>query len=207
MDAGRQDQGRPLESDEREEPFMTTLTDRPATALLVVDMQRGVVGQAHDVERVTANIASLVERARSVSVPIIWVQHSSDDMPEGSEAWEYVDDIQRADAEPLVAKRYCDSFEETDLESVLAEHAVGRLIVTGAQTDACIRATLHGALVRGYDTTLVSDGHTTKDMRDWGSPISAEQAIAYANMYWSFSAAPGRTCSTVATADVQLLPD
>ena len=60
------------------------------------------------------------------------------------------------------AKRYGDSFEATDLEPVLAERGVGRLIVTGAQTDACMRSTLHGAFVRGYDVTLVDDAHTTE---------------------------------------------
>lgn len=186
---------------------MTTLANRPATALLVIDMQRNVVKQGHDVDTVTANINALVDKARAESVPVIWVQHSGDDMPEGSVGWEYVDELKRQDGEPLVAKRYGDSFEETDLESLLAEHSVGRLIVTGAQTDACIRSTLHGALARGYDTTLVGDAHTTEDMQEWGSPISAEQAIAYANLYWSFSSAPGRTCATVATAAVDFNAD
>ena len=68
-------------------------------------------------------------------------------------------------------KHYGDSFEDTDLESLLAEHQVGRLVVTGAQTDACIRSTLHGALVRGYDVTLVEDAHTTEDLRQWGVPL------------------------------------
>ena len=49
------------------------------------------------------------------------------------------------------------------VEAVLSELEVGRLVVVGAQTDACIRSTLHGAFVRGHDTALVSDGHTTED--------------------------------------------
>ena len=104
--------------------------------------------------------------------------------------------------EPLVHKRFGDSFEDTELESILAQLGVGRLVVTGAQTDACIRSTLHGALVRGYDATLVSDAHTTEDMREWGSPIGPADAIAYTNLYWSFSSAPGRSGGTTATADV-----
>ena len=64
-------------------------------------------------------------------------------------------------------------------------------MVTGAQTEECIRSTLHGALVRGYDATLVSDAHTTEDMREWGFPVTPEQSIAYTNMYWSWAAAPG----------------
>ncbi len=54
----------------------------------------------------------------------------------------------------IVHKTYGDSFEDTDLESVLAEREVGRLVVPGAQTDMCIRSTLQGAIVRAYDATL-----------------------------------------------------
>ena len=181
---------------------MTSLADRPNTALIVIDMQRGVVGQAHDVDRVVANINSLVDRARAERVPVVWVQHADDGMPEGSEGWEYIAELTRHDGEPLVHKHYGDSFEETDLESILSDRKVGRLVVTGAQTDACIRSTLHGALVRGYDTTLVEDAHTTEDMREWGAPFAPEQAIAYTNMYWKWSSAPGRTGGTVPAAEV-----
>ena len=186
---------------------MTTLTDRSGTALLVIDVQRDVVGQAHNVDRVVANINSLVDKARSENVPVIWVQHSDDGMPEGSDGWQYVAELERNDDEPLVSKSYGDSFEATDLESILSDRKIARLVVTGAQTDACIRSTLHGALARGYDTTLVSDAHTTEDMRKWGSPLSPEQAIAYTNMYWSFSNAPGRTCTTVGTDEVEFAAD
>ncbi len=185
-----------------EENHVSTLTDRSTTALLVVDMQRDVVGQAHDVDRVVANIAALVTKARAEHVPVVWIQHEADDLVAGEDGWQIVDELRPEDDEPLVAKSYGDSFEGTDLEEILAGHDVARVVVTGAQTDACIRSTLHGALARGYDTTLVADAHTTEDMREWGSPLSPEQAIAYTNMYWGFSAAPGRTCATVDTADV-----
>ena len=105
----------------------------------------------------------MVDKARAEHVPVIWVQHSSDDLAEGSDGWQYVPELQRRESEPLVHKRYGDSFEATTLESELAQRGVGRLVVTGAQTDACIRATLHGAFTRGYDTVLVSDAHTTED--------------------------------------------
>jgi nicotinamidase-related amidase len=182
---------------------MTSLPDRPNTALVVIDMQRGVVADAFEVDRVVENINRLVDKARAERVPVIWVQHSDDDLPEGSEAWEYIDELARDDAEPVVHKHYGDSFEETDLEAILSEHHVGRLVVTGAQTDACIRSTLHGALARGYDATLVGDAHTTEDMREWGGPIGPADAIAYTNLYWRFSDAPGCAGSTALTADVE----
>ncbi|WP_149202429.1 cysteine hydrolase family protein [Actinotalea subterranea] len=184
---------------------MTTLENRPATALLVIDVQNGVVAGAHARDEVVANIASLVERARTEDVPVVWVQHSDEDLALGSEEWRIVPELDPREDEPLVKKTYGDSFEATDLESVLAGLGVGRLLVVGAQTDACIRSTLHGALVRGYDTTLVSDAHTTEDLTEWGAP-PPDQVVAHTNLYWSFQKAPGRTAGTVKTADVELAP-
>ena len=181
---------------------MTTLADRPNTALLIVDVQRDVVANAHDRDGVIANINAVLAKARDAAVPVIWIQHADDGLPEGSDGWQYVDELQRAESEPLVHKHYGDSFEETELESLLAEHKVGRLVVTGAQTDACVRSTLHGALVRGYDATLVADAHTTDDPSQWGLPLNAEQVIAHTNSYWSQAASPGRVGGTVSTAEV-----
>lgn len=182
---------------------MTTLENRPGTALLVVDAQNGVVAGAHRRDAVVANVAALVERARGQEVPVVWVQHSDAGLARGSEDWRIVPELQRDDAEPLVEKAYGDSFEGTTLEAVLAGLGVGRLVVAGAQTDACIRSTLHGALVRGYDVTLVGDAHTTEDLSAWGAP-PPEQVIAHTNLYWSHQAAPGRTASTVTTEDADL---
>ena len=180
---------------------MTTLPDRPNTALLVIDVQNGVVAGAHDRDGVIANIATVVNKARDEGAPVIWVQHSDDNLPRDSESWQYVPELSRQDSEPLIHKQYGDSFEATDLEDVLAERKVGRLIVTGAQTDACIRSTLHGAIVRGYDATLVSDAHTTEDLSQWGAP-PPERVIAHTNLYWEEQAAPGRRGGTVPTEQV-----
>ena len=180
---------------------MTSLRDRPNTALLVVDVQNDVVANAHQRDQVIANISTLIDRARARQVPVIWVQHADDDLPENSDGWQYVPELQRQGSEPLVQKNYGDSFEATNLESELAERGIGRLIVTGAQTDACIRATLHGAFARGYDTLLVSDAHTTEDLSEYGLP-PADKVIAHTNMYWTWQAGPGRTASVVETADV-----
>src|ERR1017187_7879168 len=138
---------------------MATLEDRPNTALLVVDVQNGVVGEAHERDAVVANIGSLVEKARREQVPVVWVQHADEQLAKGTDDWRIVPELTTGDAEPLVEKSYGDSFEDTTLETVLSGLGVGRLVIVGAQTDACIRSTLHGALVRGYDATLVSDAH------------------------------------------------
>ncbi|RAK27428.1 nicotinamidase-related amidase [Actinoplanes lutulentus] len=180
---------------------MTTLTDRPHTALLIIDVQNGVVAGSPNRDEVITNINALLDRARSEDVPVIWVQHSDDGLTRDSEAWQYVPELKRRDDEPLIHKNYGDSFEATDLEEQLAERKVGRLVVTGAQTDACIRSTLHGGFVRGYDVTLVTDAHTTEDLSAYGAP-APEQVIAHTNLYWQWQSAPGRTAGTAETAKV-----
>ena len=127
---------------------MTTLSDRPNTALMVIDVQNGVVADAHQRDAVVANISTLVDKARDEGVPVVWVQHSDEQLEQGSDAWEYVPELARQDSEPLVHKTFGDSFEDTDLEEVLAKAGVGRLVVAGAQTDECIRSTIHGAFAR-----------------------------------------------------------
>ena len=180
---------------------MTTLERRPNTALLVVDAQNGVVEGAHERDAVVANVGSLVEKARRERVPVVWVQHSDEQLARGSDERRIVPELSPGDAEPLVEKNYGDSFEDTTLETVLSGLGVGRLVVVGAQTDACIRSTLHGAFVRGYDATLVSDAHTTEDQTAWGAP-PPDQVIAHTNLYWAYQTAPGRTAGTVETKDV-----
>lgn len=184
---------------------MTTLPDRPNTALVVVDVQQGVVANAIDRDGVITNIGTLVAKARAEAVPVIWVQHTDDELPHGSDAWQYVPELVVGATDPIVHKHYGDSFEGTDLETLLAARGVGRLVVTGAQTDACVRATLHGAFVRGYDVTLVGDAHTTEDLSEYGAP-PPDQVIAHTNLYWQWQRAPGRRGATVATADVSFGP-
>jgi nicotinamidase-related amidase len=181
---------------------MTTFENRPNTALLVVDVQNGVVEGAHERDAVVANVGSLVEKARREQIPVVWVQHYDEELAKGSDRWRIVPELKPDDTEPLVEKSYGDSFENTTLETVLSGLGVGRLVVVGAQTDECVRSTLHGAFVRGYDATLVSDAHTTEDLTAFGAP-PPDQVIAHTNLYWTYHKAPGRTAGTVETRDVE----
>jgi nicotinamidase-related amidase len=180
---------------------MTTLPNRPNTALIVIDMQVGVVAKALARDAVVANIAALVERARAKRIPVVWVQDMEVDGGKGSAGWPLIPELTPRESEPLVEKAYGDSFEGTQLEAVLAQLGVGRLVVVGAQTDACIRCTIHGACARGYDVLLVSDAHTTEDLSEWGAP-PPDQVIAHTNLYWTHHTAPGRTAGTAKSADV-----
>ena len=164
---------------------MTTLSDRSGTALVVVDVQQGVVAEAHRRDEVVANISTLVDRARTEGVQVVWVQHHDEEMQQGSDDWQYVPELVREESEPLVHKSFGDSFEGTDLEQVLDAAGIGHLVVAGAESDACIRSTIHGAFTRGYDVTLVGDAHTAGDKSVWGAPPVAQGTIA------AVSAGPG----------------
>ena len=180
---------------------MSTLDNRTNSALIVVDVQNGVVTGNYNRDAVLVNIRGLVEKARQEGIPVVWIQDSSETRAIGSDDWRIVPELDPVDLEPHVEKKYGDSFEDTELETVLSSLGVGRVFVVGAQTDVCIRSTIHGAFVRGYDTTLVSDAHTTEDLSAWGAPGPA-LVIAHTNLYWSEQAAPGRTAEVVATTEV-----
>jgi nicotinamidase-related amidase len=179
---------------------MTTLENRPHTALLVVDVQRDVVAQAHARDAVVANIVRLVAKARAAGVPVVWVQHADEELVRDTDGWQLVPELTPAPDEVRIDKRYGDAFDDTPLAERLAALRVGRLVVAGAETDPCIRSTIHGAFARGYDVILVSDAHTTVDKTAWGAPAPAD-VIAHTNLYWTWHAGPGRTAGTVKTAD------
>jgi len=180
---------------------LTTLENRPNSALLVIDMQNNALERAHDRDAVVAKVADLVERARHAGMPVVWIQHSDEHLARETDGWQIVPELTPGDAEPLVEKSYGDSFEDTELGAVLSGLRVGRLVVVGAQTDWCVRSTLHGALARGYDATLVSDAHTTEDQTEWGAP-PPDKVIAHTNLYWEYQTAPGRAAGTAESKDV-----
>src|SRR4051794_37683209 len=97
------------------ESAMVTLPDQPNTALLVIDVQNGVLAGAHDRDKVVANIGSLVERARRARVAVLWVQHHDQGLVSGTPEWELVPELVPAAGEPVVHKSYPDAFEDTEL--------------------------------------------------------------------------------------------
>jgi hypothetical protein len=107
---------------------MSTLFNRPNTALLVVDMQNGVVATAYARGEIIANVAVLVEKARRDRIPVIWIQHADHELARGSDAWQIVPELTPDAAERLVEKSYRDAFESTNLEQVLAHLGIGQAV-------------------------------------------------------------------------------
>jgi nicotinamidase-related amidase len=176
---------------------MATVREGNKAALIVVDVQVGVVRGAWDAERIVGNVAHTVERARNQSVPIIWVQHSDKDLLQGSPEWQWVPALAPRAGEPLIHKQFNSSFEQTALEEALAALGAAHIVLAGALTNWCIRATAYAALERGYDLTLISDAHTTTTMElEGGAKIEAASVVTDLNVAMTWLSYPGRRNST-----------
>ena len=181
---------------------MSTLVGRDKTALLVIDVQNGVAEGADNLDAVVSNISLAVEKARAADVPVVWVQHSDEEMPIDSHAWQIVDELAPAAGEAHVRKVFRSSFEATDLESILAGLSASHVVITGMQTNNCIRHTTHAALERGYDVTLVSDAHTTTGYEWAGHKIEAKDVVDETNDNFGGYQLPGRGAVTAASASL-----
>jgi nicotinamidase-related amidase len=180
---------------------MATVGQLGKGVLMVVDVQVGVVAKAWEAPRVIANVAHAVERARAQGVPVVWVQHADDDLVEGSAEWQWVPQLVPADGETRIHKKFNSAFEQTGLDAVLARDGASHIVLAGAATNWCIRATAYGALERGYDLTLVKDAHTTTAMAlEDGTRIEPTSLVNDLNIAMTWLDYPGRSNGT-ATAD------
>ena len=182
---------------------MATIREGSKGVLMVVDVQVGVVKSAWDRDRVVGNVARVVERARAQGVPVVWVQHGDDDLKRGSAEWQWVPELQPQEGEALVHKSFNSAFEDTGLDDVLAGLGATHVVLAGAATNWCIRATAYGALDRGYDLTLVKDAHTTEsiELRD-GAKLEAARLVDDLNIAMTWLSYPGRKNATAKAEEV-----
>ena len=131
-------------------------------------------------------------------MPVVWVQHESDEMPQGSPQWQVVPELVPAAGEMRIFKRYDSSFEQTRLEAELARLGASHIVLAGAMSSWCIRAASYAALERGYDLTLVKDGHTTSPIeRQDGTTVEARGIVDDLNMAMTGVEYPGRRARAV----------
>jgi len=151
------------------------------TALLVIDAQVGLLGEAYRRDDVVARIADLIAKARIADAPIIYVQHDSDEAGDllqiGSPGWQIHPALRPQEADLVVHKRASDAFYQTPLQQELDARQVARLIVAGMKTEMCVDTTSRRAVSLGYDVTLATDAHTTTDT----ATLPAARMIAYHN--------------------------
>lgn len=158
---------------------VTTATQN-SSAVLVIDVQVGLIEGSKPVFRgtaVVARIRTMTDRARQVGVPILYVL-DKDVAPPDSPDWQLHPGLGAREDDPRVRKAYSDSFYRTDLHEQLRERGVTRLVLCGCTTDACVDMTARRAVSLGYDVVLASDAHTTTD----NSFLTAPKSIAYYNL-------------------------
>lgn len=192
---------------------MTTPDSKSRTsALIVVDVQNANTSGSWQRDEVIGRIRTLIDRAKTAGAPVLWIQHETEPFTPGSEGWQIVTEVRPAGGETVIAKRYLDSFADTMLRKELEALDVGHLVICGAATDACIRATTARALIEGYDTTLVADAHTT-DEGPWDLPlpdgrtvpVGAEVMVAYTNFFVADTTYPGISTSVVNHDEVEFV--
>ncbi len=182
---------------------MATIREGKKTALVVVDVQVGVVSAAWDRDRVVGNVALAVTRARAQGAPVVWVQHMSDELPRESAPWQWVPELVPAASDVRIHKQFNSGFEQTELDAELASLGVAHVVLAGAQSNWCIRATAHGALERGYDLTLISDAHTAETMAlDDGTTLAAADMVRELNIAIQWMSYPGRKNAVAAAATI-----
>ncbi len=184
--------------------IMATIRKGKQAVLLIVDVQVGVVKGAWEAERIIRNINTALKEARSKDVPVIWVQHIGGNLKEGSPEWQIIPELSPREDDVIIQKHFNSAFEETKLEETLADQGVTRIVLAGAATNWCIRATAYAVLERGYDLNLIADCHTTGDLNlENGTTIPAELIIQELNTVMDWVNYPGRVSRVFEVPEVQ----
>lgn len=182
---------------------MATIREGNKPVLVVVDVQVGVMRTTWETPRITQNIISAVHKARSHGIPVIWVRHSDTELVYGSPDWQFAPGLSPAPDELKIDKQFNSSFEQTSLEATLAQLGATHIILAGAATNWCIRATAYGALDRGYDLTLLKDAHTTETIDfDDGTRVEAADIVRELNIAMKWLSYPGRSNNTASAEEI-----
>jgi nicotinamidase-related amidase len=171
------------------------------SAVVVIDAQESVLVGCADVPGVVKRINMLARRARQARVPVLFIQHEDPDDPmmaRDSPGWQLATALDRLDGDPVVPKAYRDSFTETALADLLTASGVRRLIISGAHSDYCVQMSALSAVIRGYDVTLVSDGHTAQD----DGELSGARIRDLVNDRFASLRAPGQAIAAVPAAEI-----
>jgi nicotinamidase-related amidase len=177
------------------------------TALVVIDVQEAMFGPGQQppvfqAVKVVANIATLLSKARSAGAMVVYIQHHDQvdpAMQPGTPGFAIRAAIAPEPDETVVVKRICDCFTQTNLEQVLREAGIRRLVTCGIQSDFCVDSGSRGAMNRGFDVILASDAHTTWD----DDVLCAEQIIAHVNATLPNTSGPNARIQVKRTAEIQ----
>jgi nicotinamidase-related amidase len=155
-----------------EEPMPLTTLD-PNTALIVIDLQKGIASGnfIHSIGDITDRTRALIDVFRAKSLPVVLVNVAgraagrTEQGPRSntsfSEGW--TDLLPQLDQQPsdiVVTKRSWGAFATTDLEHQLKARGVTQVVVTGVVTSTGVEATARQAYEQGFNVTLATDAMT-----------------------------------------------
>ena len=145
---------------------------KESAALLLVDIQQGLdeaayYGGGRNNPDAEANMQRILERWRSLKLPVFHVQHSSTNpespLHRSKSGFAIKDEVKPLPDEPVLVKNVNSAFIGTDLQARLDQGGIKALIVVGLTTNHCVSTTVRMAANLGYDTLLVADATATFD--------------------------------------------
>lgn len=163
---------------------MTVTTLDPKTALIVIDLQTGILSRvsAQAISGVVKNAVVLLDAFRKHNLPVVLVnvcgvapgRNEQPRMPASfpAEFVELIPELKQQACDHVVTKRTWGAFTGTDLDAWLKENGVTQVVCCGVATSAGVESTARFAQELGYNVTLASDAMT--DM----SPEAHENSIA-----------------------------
>jgi nicotinamidase-related amidase len=141
-------------------------------ALLIIDLQKGIVGLpvAHPIADIVNNAARLADAFRSHDLPVVLINVDAtapgraeqvrrvSEFPAG---WtDLVPELNRQPGDHVVTKRTWGAFTNTDLEKYLKERGVTQVVITGVATTAGVESTARHAHELGFNVALAADAMT-----------------------------------------------
>ncbi|AJY11688.1 isochorismatase family protein [Burkholderia dolosa] len=174
------------------------------TAVIVVDMQCGLVQRArpaYRLDEVVSGINRLTAAARAAHAPVCFVQHdgdAGDDIVPGTPGWELHAALTVDAGDWRIRKRMSDAFHDTPLAAQLERHRVRSVLICGYATEFCVDSAARRAASLGYRTTVVSDLHTTNER----AHLSAAQIVAHHHFIWENNSLSGNAVTPRPLADV-----
>ena len=172
----------------------------PKTAVLVIDVQSGLVSGAYNESKVLSNINEVISKIRAAKGLIVFVQHchaTYEPLMKGNPGWQVHPALHPEKHDLFIEKTASDSFYETTLDAELTARDITHIIVTGLQTEFCVDTTCRAALSRRYSVTLIGDAHTTGD-----SHLPAAEIIDHHNRILKNLAHPAGNIEVKTTSEI-----
>ncbi|MBY0095663.1 isochorismatase family protein [Mesobacillus maritimus] len=150
--------------------------------LLIIDAQQDLIEGSpveeavFKKEHLISTINKVIEKASKCNVSVVFVRDL--DVAEGrGKGFQVHENIHVPKDAKSFDKSATNSFHGTGLLDHLRSQAIQHVVIMGCVTQHCIDTAVRTATVKGFDVTLVGDGHSTTDSK----VLSAEQIINHHN--------------------------